>query len=513
MNYFIFSVMFLISIISILMAIYIFFNRKNIFLPGFLGLTISLAIYSGFYSLEIISLNLEYMKLCTAIEYLGILSIPAFWIIMAVKYTNKEKIITRKFYISLFFIPICLMILNFTNEYHHLFYKNYSYIVIYSLHIADFIPGIFYYVGMLYINICFFIGNILYGYNFFKESKLYKKRSLIILITSFIPWIGYWVYMMKIIPIKIDVVPISLAILCLFYAYALFYSNIFGTIDLARKTVFNDITDAIILLDKENILIEVNKKAEQVFNIESNLIIGKKSNDIFKEYDKLLKNIDENKFGIFNMEIKINGKINYFQVTIYSLKNSKNEGKIIILADNTEQMELNKKLEYYATMDILTGVYNKNYFHEIAVDKLQECFKLNNPVSLILFDLDKFKDINDNYGHLAGDIVLEKAIESCRTVLDKKYYIGRYGGEEFVILLNDTTFEKAFEIAENIRAAIENMNILYDGITIKITSSFGVFSCYKEKDLKNLLKNADKALYEAKNLGRNRVCGNSELAV
>ena len=340
---------------------------------------------------------------------------------------------------------------------------------------------------------------------------MYKKRSFIILITSFIPWLGYWLYMLNIMSVRIDIVPISLALLCLFYAYALFNSNIFGTIALARKTIFNDITDAIILLDKENILIEVNKKAEQIFNIESNLIIGKKSNEIFKEYDQLLRKIYDNKTGIFNIEIDISEEIHYFQGTIYSLKNSKNEGKIIILADNTEQIKLNKKLEYYATMDILTGVYNKNYFHEIAVDKLQECFKLNNPVSLILFDLDKFKDINDNYGNLAGDIVLEKAIEACKAVLDERYYIGRYGGEEFVILLNDTTFEIAFEIAENIRAAIENMKILYDGTTINITSSFGVFSCYEKKDLKILLKNADMALYKAKRLGRNRVCGNNDL--
>ena len=513
LNYFIFSIMFLVSIISIQLVIYIFLNRKKIPIRGFLGLIISVFIYSSFYIMELIAPSIEYMKLYTAIQSLGTLSIPAFWIILAMHYTNRGKVINKRFFALLFFIPIILMILNFTNEYHHLFYKNYTYNIIYSLNIADIKPGIFYYVGMIYVNVCFFIGNILYLHNFFGENKLYKKRSFIILITSFIPWFGYWIYMSGIMVVKIDIIPISLSILCLFYAYALFNSNIFGTIDLARKTVFNNITDAIILLDKQNILIEVNKKAEQIFNIESNSIIGKKSNDIFKVHDKFSKSIDENKFGIFNMEFEVNGVAKYFQVTIYSLKNNKNEGKIIILVDNTEQMELNNRLKYYATMDILTGVYNKNYFQEIAVDKLQESFKLNKPVSLIIFDLDKFKDINDIYGHIAGDIVLEKAIGACKVVLDGKYCIGRYGGEEFVILLNDTTFEKAFEIAEDIRIAIENEEILYDENIIKITSSFGVFSCYEEKDLKDLLKNADKALYEAKKLGRNRVCGNIDLVV
>jgi len=513
LNYLIFSIMFLTSVISMQLAIYIFFNRNKILLPGFLGLIISVVVYSLFYSLEIIAPNLDYMRLCTSMEYLGILSIPAFWIIMAIGYTHKEKIIDTKFCIGIFFVPVCLMILNFTDKYHHLFYKSYSYNMIYSLHIAELIPGAFYYIGMIYINLCFLIGNILYVYHFFKENNLYKKRSFIIMVTSFIPWVGYWLYMMKLTPINIDIVPILLAILCLFYAYALFNFNIFGTILLARRVIFDDITDAIIVLDEDNTIIEINKKAEQIFNLERNLILEKNSNDIFKEYSQLLKNINENKSDTFHLEIKIMEQTHYFQGKINLLKSNKNKGKFIILIDNTEQVILNKKLRYYGTIDTLTGVYNRNYFHEIAVNKLNEDSTINKPVSLIMFDLDKFKDINDNYGHLAGDAVLKKALESCKTILSEKHYLGRYGGEEFVILLNDTTSEKALKIAESIRVAIEKVDILYEDKIIKITSSFGVFSSHKRRKLKYLLKNADEALYEAKRLGRNRVCGDNDFTM
>lgn len=513
MNYFIFSIMFLIWIISIQLTVYIFINRKTIFLPGFLGLNISLAIYSGFYALELIASNLQNMKLFTSIEHIGIFSIPAFWVIMAVRYTDRDKIIKKSFYIKLFIIPVCLMLANFTNEYHHLFYKEYKYNLIYSLHIADLTPGIFYYLGIIYTNLYFLVGNMLYLNNYMKKSNLYKKRSFIILLISCIPWIGYWIYMLRIMPVKIDIVPISLVTLSLLYLYALFNSSIFGTISLARRIIFNDLTDAIILLDKDNLLIEVNRKAEELFHIKNNNIIGREFNYIFKDYKKLLQHVNENGNNLFNLEIEINEQIHYFQGKIDLVKSNNNEGKIIILSDNTEQIELNKKLEYYATTDTLTGVYNKNYFYEIAVDKIKECFKLNKPVSLIIFDFDNFKNINDSYGHLAGDVVLKKSLEVCKSVLEEKYYIGRYGGEEFVILLNDTTFEKAVEIAENIREAIEKVNIVYENSTINITSSFGVFSCYTEKNLKYLLKNADEALYEAKKSGRNRVCGSSDLVV
>lgn len=513
MNYLIFSTMFLIAFISIQLAIYIYLNRRKISLRGFLGLIISLFIYSTFYALELIAPNIEYMKIYTSIEYIGILLIPVFWIIMAISYTNKEKIIYNKFYISIFFIPICLWIINFTNEYHHLFYKSYSYSIIYYLHIADIIPGVFYYITMLYVNVCFFIGNILYIHNFFRENNLYKKRSFIMMITSLIPWVGYWVYMLDGMPVKIDIVPISLAILCLFHAYALFNSDIFGTISLARRIIFNDITDAIIVLDKYNTLIEINKKAEQIFNLKNNLIIGKDCNDIFKDHSQLLNSINENKIENFHMEVEIMGKVYYFQGKIDLLKSNKNEGKIIILIDNTEQIALNKKLSHYATIDSLTQVYNKSYFYELSESKLKECNKLNRPVSLIIFDLDKFKHINDKYGHLAGDIVLKKTLETCKAVLSQEHYLGRYGGEEFVILLNDIHIEKALEIAETIRLEIAKIDILYEGKIIKITSSFGVFSSYTEKNLKTLLKSADRALYEAKRLGRNRVCSDNDFAL
>ena len=514
MNYLIFSIMFLIAFISIQLAIYIYLNRKKINLKGFLGLIISVFIYSAFYSLELIAPKIDTMRIYTSIEYIGILSIPAFWIIMAISYTNKEKIINNKFYICIFFVPICLMIINFTNEYHHLFYKSYSYSIIYSLNIADLKPGVFYYITMLYVNVSFLIGNVLYVHNFFRENNLYKKRSFIIMITSLIPWFGYWVYMMGVMSVKIDIVPITLAILCLFYAYALFNSDIFGTLALARRIIFNDITDAIIVLDKYNTLIEINKKAEQIFNINNNLIIGKDCNEIFKEHSQLIKNINENKIKSFKLEVDIMGKIHYFQGKIDLLKSSKNEGKIIILIDNTEQIALNKKLRHFATVDSLTQVYNKNYFYEISESKLKESNNTNTPVSLIIFDLDKFKYVNDNYGHLAGDIVLQKTSEVCKAVLNPEHYLGRYGGEEFVILLNDIDATKAFEIAEIIRSEIEKIDILYDGTTIKVTSSFGVFCSYKEKNLTRLLQKADKALYKAKRLGRNRVCldGDNDLA-
>lgn len=102
LNYVIFLIMFLTAFIAAQLAIYIFYNRKKIYLKGFLGLILSVFTYSLFYSFELISPDLNYMKLLAAVQYIGILSIPAFWVIMALEYTNKSKYVNVKLYIIIF---------------------------------------------------------------------------------------------------------------------------------------------------------------------------------------------------------------------------------------------------------------------------------------------------------------------------------------------------------------------------------------------------------------------------
>lgn len=504
LSYIVFLIMFLTAFISAQLSIYLFLNQEKIHLRGFLGLISSVFIYSLFYSFEIISPNLRDMKLFTSIEYIGILSIPVFWIIMALEYTNKSKYINRSLYTGMFFLPVILVILNFTNDYHHLFYRNYTVDIVNYLSIANLEPGIGYIIGIIHVNVCFLIGNILYVKFYIKENSVYKKRSFIIMITSFIPWVGYWIYMFRILPIKIDIVPIFMGTVCLFYTYALFKSNIFETATIARHVVFDNITEAILVLDMDNKIIDMNKKAEQIFNIKSKLVVGQDIETQFRNYEQITKQIYKNKDSKFDCKIEIMDKPYYFKGEIISINNNGNKGKIVSLRDNTEQIMMIKKLQYYGTTDVLTGVYNRNHFYNIANEKIQ-CCSNNKYISLLMMDIDKFKDINDTYGHPIGDIVLKRVIDVCTQLLGQKYCIGRYGGEEFLILLDNANAETALEIGEKIREQIQNLEILHDNKHIKITSSFGIFSSIKERNLEYMIKVADKALYEAKNLGRNRV--------
>jgi two-component system cell cycle response regulator len=160
-----------------------------------------------------------------------------------------------------------------------------------------------------------------------------------------------------------------------------------------------------------------------------------------------------------------------------------------------------------AHTDPLTKIYNKGYLLEALEAEFKRAKALHTDFCVLFFDLDHFKKVNDTYGHDAGDYVLKEFTSLIRgKYLRPKDVFARYGGEEFVILLSNTTGQAASEIAERIRAAIETHPFIYEGKRLPVTSSLGVAELRSDiESASTLLKSADKALYAAKEGGRNRV--------
>lgn len=161
-----------------------------------------------------------------------------------------------------------------------------------------------------------------------------------------------------------------------------------------------------------------------------------------------------------------------------------------------------------AVKDSLTALYNRRFINErLPVDIVKSC-AMCQPLSIIFTDIDHFKRINDNYGHMAGDYILKNFAEELSYCIRKENdWVSRYGGEEFLICLPNTNVQAASEIAERMRKNIEEKTFNYKGLEIKITASFGVCSVDEadEKTLESLIELADKKLYKAKTSGRNKV--------
>jgi diguanylate cyclase (GGDEF)-like protein len=162
------------------------------------------------------------------------------------------------------------------------------------------------------------------------------------------------------------------------------------------------------------------------------------------------------------------------------------------------------ELRRLATQDSLTGILSRRAFKDEAGRLFGLARRHSQPLSCIVFDIDKFKSINDAFGHAAGDRVLHEAARTCQTGLRQTDLIGRLGGEEFAVLLPHTGKEAALEVAEKVRAAIGRLR--FDDMPIeKVTASFGIAALDKSvTDLDGLIKHADEAMYEAKSGGRDR---------
>lgn len=164
-----------------------------------------------------------------------------------------------------------------------------------------------------------------------------------------------------------------------------------------------------------------------------------------------------------------------------------------------------KKLENLAAVDPLTGCYNRRALDKYIENDIAYAKRYGQNLSVILFDLDDFKAINDSCGHAAGDMVLKEVSGLVASLVRKSDFFGRYGGEEFVLVLPDTGRGNAVLLAEKLRKKLASFTMSVGGRTINVTASFGVASLGVDGDSATLLREADKMLYFAKSRGKNAV--------
>lgn len=178
-----------------------------------------------------------------------------------------------------------------------------------------------------------------------------------------------------------------------------------------------------------------------------------------------------------------------------------------LAAREKELSELNDRLRQISLTDGLTQIENRRSLEERLHDMWQHSVRLHEPIALVMCDIDKFKSVNDNYGHQAGDSVLKEFAQLLKSEAREIDRVGRYGGEEFLLILPGTVLDAAVTFAERLREKVEKHTFTYEGGTLCRTMSCGVAASPhpKVKDQEALLKAADDALYVAKETGRNRV--------
>ena len=178
------------------------------------------------------------------------------------------------------------------------------------------------------------------------------------------------------------------------------------------------------------------------------------------------------------------------------------------LAGGNVEAEYHEEIYRLTIIDALTDIHNKRYMLEFLDREIARSARYSRPLALILLDLDHFKAINDDLGHLGGDFTLREVAACVKSSIRKEELFARYGGEEFAIVLPETTLEGAAAVAERLRALVEKHTFQYEGRSYPVTISLGVTTTSGDPTMTphELIRQADEKLYQAKNEGRNRVC-------
>jgi two-component system cell cycle response regulator len=184
-------------------------------------------------------------------------------------------------------------------------------------------------------------------------------------------------------------------------------------------------------------------------------------------------------------------------------------GKCIyrFLAGGNVEAEYHEEIYRLTIIDALTETHNKRYLMEFLDRELSRSARYHRPMMLILFDIDHFKSINEEHGHLGGDFALRELASCVRSVIRKEELFARYGGEEFVLVLPESSMEEAIRVGERVRSMVENHTFEFENKTFQLTISMGVAGTSGGESLTpaELIRQADERLFHAKRQGRNKV--------
>lgn len=351
----------------------------------------------------------------------------------------------------------------------------------------------------------------------------------------------------------IPLISVGMAFVAVYLVYAIGRNKVFDIIQTVQRDVTNTMSMGLIVLDENDIIIEVNRAIKPLIRLRIGdkfnpaIIAAQFKGDTGREFSAFFEALRKRPLDQLEFEIGIDLEgYRHFIVHSAPILNGKKTlvGRLLTFQDVTELRQLvqetniqneqlqdrnrdllivqdelfqaNKKLEHMAITDGLTGCYNRRYLLHQLEQEVVANIRYGIPFSIFLFDLDYFKTINDQYGHLVGDEVLCSTVDAVRSKLRPTDVLARYGGEEFTVYLPHTNREQADIIAEMVMESVEHNRVdtVIGGKSIAVTISMGVISIehFEPADLddpkaflRELLAQADAALYEAKYNGRNRI--------
>lgn len=476
----------------------------------FMWLMVSLLVWTVCYTLGLASDDIAGKIFWLRLKYLGSASAPILWFIFSLQFTQNSKKLTRIGKVLLGGFYLLTLGVVFTSSWQTWMWGE---IWIEPGFLEEQVThGWFFWV---YVAISYFfilVSAWMYVRFVWRVPEISRKQSILMALGGIIPLLGRIAldgFGLDLVPQLDEVILFFLASAILF-SVALFRYNLLQIMPIAYAQVIHSMQIGVIVLDRNKLVLDINPAAQRMIGLGTADFQGQPLNTMWEQANELIITPD----GMTDMILQVDKGTQFYQIrsSIIGEPAEKPLGYLLLLTDITLQKKDSLALETLAKEDGLTGLLNRRTFMDMAAEEHQRALRYQFSYAFIMFDLDFFKQVNDTYGHQSGDVILQAVSYRCKSALRSIDLIGRYGGEEFVVLLPNTDSEGALVVAEKLRTAIGETPIIVDktkaSLTVTISLGLAIFDSNDKEDhpdLKTILSRADKMLYASKVNGRDRI--------
>lgn len=476
--------------------------------PGtqvFAWLCSACALYAGGYLGEVLSPDLQTLLYFTRVQYSGLAFFPALIIIMVMEFDGRWPKSRARL---LLFVPsLITYLLVLLVDRHELFYVNPVLTKVEGLSILGLSRGPWYAVQMGYLYLAFLFAIGVFMSNIRRGNHAKKTQARYLLAGGSLPLIGNVFYLYIGTPFGLDVSPILMSGTAILFAMGFLRHRAFDLAPLARDAVFDQMRDAIIVVDEKDRLVDFNRSARTILpGLDNKLaILGVPAREVLADNPELAAAFSDDLAREIPLT-RADGSIRHFEPRLSRLEDThkRHRGRVLTLVDITERAALEARLTEIAQMDELTGLFNRRQFLELARTELDRARRYGRPFGVAVMDMNGFKAINDTWGHAAGDDALRLVSRLCRDSLRSCDLMGRFGGDEFAFAFPECDEKLVEAVADKLVTVVSAATLSLDGQMVVLSASVGTAggtgtSC---PELDDLLADADRGMYRNKKAGR-----------
>lgn len=476
-------------------------------------LSVSVMLWSAGQLLGTLTTDLDAKILFSKLQYPAIALLPVAWFAFALTYTQRIRSVASPLLITLSALPIMTIVMAWTNELHQLVWAAARLETTAGFVGLALEYGPWFHLNTAYAYALVIAGTLILAYELSASHR--HRRALVavvlaplIVIALNLVYLTDWNYPLPFI----DPTPLGLALATAVMAHGLLHSGLLSLSPALHREVVEQLEDAVVVLDAEGVIIDANPAGMTLLVPEGGAAIG-------HPIDTLLPHQHLSRLGASQdaaAEATVDLRTYHVRASRLAGNGDRDATVVLVFRDLTERLEalaelrkVKLELERLSYTDALTGLHNRRSFMERMHQECERVRRQQQTLTLVMLDLNRFKDVNERFGHEIGDQVLRhvaRQVQQCSRVCDVS---ARLGGEEFGLLLPGTDRDGALRLAERLRLAIADYPFRdAQGSPFHITASIGVATADDtEADWQSLLRRADEALHRAKRSGPDTVSG------